>query len=242
MRINGLSLVSVKQSCNVSWNAMTGTDTVRHCEQCDRTIHNLSAMTAADAERLLAQSSGERLCVTYARGPSGEVVTTDRPARFSWGRLGGRSTAAAAALTLSMSTSVLMPVTGAAESYQDGPLADQRDVPRGGLRGTIRVYAFDDPLDDAAIKAVDQKTGEVFATQSAKDGSYALPLPKGRYDVTISVPSFTRCTVEGVDITNRMLTADAKLEIPPLGETLVVGKPKTPGCNNKKLNHFVHKK
>ncbi len=56
------SSVRVETPCNENWNAMPGTDRVRHCARCDYDVHDLSAMLPEDAEALLANTSG-RLCV-----------------------------------------------------------------------------------------------------------------------------------------------------------------------------------
>jgi len=223
-----LPLASIKQPCGAAWDAMVGTDRARHCGECDRTIYNLSAMKTSEAERLLAGCAGERLCVTFARGPDGGIITADRPARFGRGGLGLASTAAAA-LTVSVAVTVAA--------------GQQAQAPKGGLRGTIRAYQTDDLVGEATITAVDQKTGDAFRTKSHEDGTYQLPLSKGRYDVTISYPHSWTCVVDGVDIGGRMVTADANLDFQlNVGEVVITHPDPAPGCNNKKLNRLVHKK
>jgi len=46
----------------------------RHCALCQRSVHDLSALTRAEAEALLAQSGGG-LCVRVVRDPEGRIVT-----------------------------------------------------------------------------------------------------------------------------------------------------------------------
>jgi hypothetical protein len=72
--------VQVAEPCNVLWDQMRGTDTARHCDRCNKTVHNLSEMSAADASALLAVR-GSGLCVRFARRADGAVVTRDRPVR-----------------------------------------------------------------------------------------------------------------------------------------------------------------
>lgn len=59
---------------------MTGDDKRRFCEHCNLHVHNLSAMSAKERERLIA-STGGRVCVTYKLYPDGTMLT---PKRWSW--------------------------------------------------------------------------------------------------------------------------------------------------------------
>jgi len=205
---------------------MTGTDVVRDCTQCGRQVHDLSAMFANEADDLLAQSDGHRLCITYSRGPDVELITRDRPARFAF--------AAAAALTLSLAGSAPANAQKPSEASSQSALAK---APKGGLRGTIRLLARD-ALADVEVEARDVKTGRQFKVVSHQDGSYELRLPKGRYDVSMHMRGLDRCVVEGVDVRDRVLVADANLTLPLVGE--FVGPRDT--CGNVKLDSLRHKK
>jgi hypothetical protein len=198
-------------------------------------------MTVAEAERLLTDADGERLCITYSRGPNGEIVTTDRPARFSFGRIAAASTAAAAAaLTLSLSTPAAAYARGDA-GYQGAQRPAASGAPHGGLRGTVRVLFVDDPADGVTITAREQNTRREFTTKSAADGTYELLLPKGRYDISMSQAGFETCQVDGVDIGSKVLVADAKLWFPVIG-VVVAAEESVGECHNKKLNRIAHKK
>jgi hypothetical protein len=65
-------------ACKQRWEDMVGDDRVRACHGCDRPVFNLSAMTRAAAERLLA-ARGLTPCVRFYRRPDGTVMTTDCP-------------------------------------------------------------------------------------------------------------------------------------------------------------------
>jgi hypothetical protein len=190
---------------------------------------------------------GERLCATCSRGPDGEGVTTERPARFSFGRLATASTAAATtALTLSISTpAAAIPRHDSAS--QGTQLRATSATPRGGLRGTIHYFGTpsgqpDDPMPGVTITARNQGTGVEFTAMSATDGTYELLLPKGRYDVMMLMTGFVKCQVDGIDIGTKVLVADAKLAVAPVGEIFVVKEKVGSGCNNKMLDHLAHKK
>ena len=239
MRLKRLPLVAVKQPCDVSWDAMSGTDASRRCAQCDRAVYNLSAMTSDEAERLLTDSRGERLCITYHRGPDGHLITRDRPAQFAFGPFVSASAiAVAAAVALTISTSANAgPAPALPSAYQGSGAPATAKAPRGGLRGTVRVEVTRDLVDDAEISARDRKTGREFRSRSTKDGTYRLMLPTGRYDVKIEVPGFHTCTIEGVDVGRRLLTADVNVNIPPIGEYTYWDN-----CGNAKLDKLRHQK
>src|SRR5581483_10025570 len=65
-RLPLLQDVRVASPCNESWDAMTGDAQVRFCGRCEKNVYNLSAMSAPEAEALLA-SRGEKLCVRFYR-------------------------------------------------------------------------------------------------------------------------------------------------------------------------------
>jgi hypothetical protein len=67
----------IQSPCTANWEAMTGDEQSRHCGQCNLNVYNLSAMTTQEAEVLLGQNSGGRLCVRYYQRPDGTVMTAD---------------------------------------------------------------------------------------------------------------------------------------------------------------------
>lgn len=67
---------------------MRGDERGRFCGHCQKSVHNLSAMTSDEAERLVCQAAGS-LCVRYNVAADGKVLTLDYPAatgrrRWSW--------------------------------------------------------------------------------------------------------------------------------------------------------------
>src|SRR5262249_52671919 len=79
-----LDLVDVPRPCSESWQSMAGTARERACDACNRSVHDFSAMSAAEAERLLREYGGDPLCIRFARGADGHVITADRPDRVSY--------------------------------------------------------------------------------------------------------------------------------------------------------------
>ncbi|MEP6672136.1 MAG: hypothetical protein ABJF10_23435 [Chthoniobacter sp.] len=58
----------ISRPCSQDWKAMTGDAQRRFCEHCQLHVHNLSAMSPAERETLLAQR-GERQCIAYVDSP-----------------------------------------------------------------------------------------------------------------------------------------------------------------------------
>lgn len=97
-RAPSLENLRVASPCKANWDAMTGDDRVRFCDQCQKNVYDLSAMTRDEAERLLAEREGS-MCVRLYKRADGTVITSDCPVgvRKKRVRLAVISTAAAAA-------------------------------------------------------------------------------------------------------------------------------------------------
>jgi hypothetical protein len=57
---------------------MVGNERVKFCGQCSLNVYNLSSMTRAEAEHLIASTEG-RLCVRFYRRRDGSIITKDCP-------------------------------------------------------------------------------------------------------------------------------------------------------------------
>ena len=75
-----LEVLRIESPCHESWEAMAGDDARRFCQGCHRHVHNLSAMTRDQAERLICEAAGP-LCVRFEQAPDGAVRTLDYAAR-----------------------------------------------------------------------------------------------------------------------------------------------------------------
>ncbi len=71
-----LERMHIAAPCNAAWDQMQGDDRVRFCGQCEKNVYNLSEMTRADAESLIATTEGNA-CVRYYKRADGTVRTTD---------------------------------------------------------------------------------------------------------------------------------------------------------------------
>ena len=73
-----INSMKVASPCGVPWASMTGDERARHCGQCSMTVYNIAELTAAETERLIANSDG-RLCIRLYRRADGTVMTKDCP-------------------------------------------------------------------------------------------------------------------------------------------------------------------
>ena len=100
-----LHRIDIASPCTASWDQMKGDERVRHCDDCNKNVFNLSAMTEAEAAALLADNHSGKLCVRFYRRQDGTVMTSDCSAspraqvRKAWRKLPGM--AGAAVLVLS---------------------------------------------------------------------------------------------------------------------------------------------
>jgi hypothetical protein len=110
-------------ACKQRWDDMVGDDRVRVCAGCDRPVFNLSGMTRAEAEAVLA-TRGLTPCVRFYRRPDGTIMTTDCPtgARPAPRRLAVvASSLAAAGSAIAAGTAMADPpaATGSADPQDD---------------------------------------------------------------------------------------------------------------------------
>jgi hypothetical protein len=79
-----LDHVRIASPCDARWEDMTGDERTRRCAQCALDVHNIAAMTRAEAEALIARhlgpgGDGSRLCAQIYRRADGTILTRDCP-------------------------------------------------------------------------------------------------------------------------------------------------------------------
>src|SRR5688572_574038 len=85
-----LESLRVASPCSADWEEMRGDDRVRFCARCEKSVYDVSAMTRAEAEALVAEREGQRLCLRLYRREDGTVITSDCPVGAQRKRLRAR--------------------------------------------------------------------------------------------------------------------------------------------------------
>ena len=73
-----LANVRIASPCDEHWEDMKGDERARRCARCEKTVYDLSELTAEQAESLL-ETGGDALCVRLYRRDDGTVLTSDCP-------------------------------------------------------------------------------------------------------------------------------------------------------------------
>lgn len=87
--------------CDAEWEDMEGDARVRHCYTCDKKVHNVSAMTALEAERFFETHRGQEFCA-HATVDERGIIQHVEPGPPQRPIMPPRLTLGAATLTLPM--------------------------------------------------------------------------------------------------------------------------------------------
>jgi hypothetical protein len=94
--------IPIASPCGQDWRTMKPSDTARFCDSCKKHVHDLSAMTPADARSLLSSPPTEGLCVRYLYDARGDIVFRGAPVPAGMLVRAKRFAAAAVAVSLPM--------------------------------------------------------------------------------------------------------------------------------------------
>jgi len=191
--------LDIPRPCPVAWSSMTGEGTARTCGRCQRAVHDLGALSAAQIQALMSDPS-RRIC-----------------ARMDWStvhRLGANPLKALAFSMLLTTVSV-----AATAQPPDAPMTHVTNI-----RGVI--HEKDRPLSDVEVRATQRGEGKGTVTRTDERGAYAFAgLPPGLY--VISFPSHSAeplasdIAVEVCEGTTVVL--DSSPPEPVLGEVITTG-------------------
>src|ERR1041385_2964046 len=185
-----LKTITVPSPCTADWNSMRGNDQVRFCDHCQLHVHNVSQMTRAQAELLVARSNG-KLCVRYVRDPNGSVITIDRaPKLYSLSRRVSRFAAGAFTAALSVSSAVAQTSSTPQADNANPPAATQIFSSNSSIAGTIR-DVNGAPVSGATVSLLNMQLSIALYTSTDYAGHYQLDnLRAGNYQFRVEAPGY----------------------------------------------------
>src|SRR5580658_4547595 len=93
---------------------------------------------------------------------------------------------------------------------------------RGTITGTITDQSGG-VTPNASIDVKNVETGEVFHGGASATGNYVIPVPAGKYELTVTVPGFKKYVREKVEVQVASATReDVKLELGAVNDTITV--------------------
>ena len=173
----GIALTDVRIGfqCKQRWEDMVGDDRVRACRGCDRPVFNLSEMTRAEAEAVLA-TRGITPCVRFYRRADGTVMTSDCPSGAPRRRLAVVASSLAATATLAAAPAFAQPSPDSAALTT----ADS-----GAISGKVKDGATGEPAVGATVVVTGPKLGGEQVVITDENGAFTIgQLPAGEYVVT----------------------------------------------------------
>jgi len=198
---------SIARPCEESWAAMNGGARQRHCQLCDKQVHNFAVMTASEIEKLVLKSEG-KLCARITRREDGSLVTLEAQPRVS--------IAAQVAVSASLALSA---VAGGAQAASEHPVPQEKTT--SSFIGTVEISATGtglEPIPDEVHARMDENPQEparnailtgtvlksdgsgpvadavirllasgdlVVEVKSDESGRFSIAVPPGKYDVII---------------------------------------------------------
>lgn len=199
----------IANPCPVDWDKMIGDEKIRHCNECNKNVYDLSKMTRDKAEALVARFEGQ-LCGRFERGADGRILTQENA---SGAQLIPRraSPVASAVVTAILG---LSPAVVAANAWQSNATAQTQSQsetsktpkqPQTG-EGTASLSVTVINPAQALIPAVqltlkNDLTGEIRKAVSSNEGAFSFTsLQSGSYTLTVEADGFSTTVFQSVNL------------------------------------------
>jgi Carboxypeptidase regulatory-like domain len=217
-----LGRVRIASPCPASWDAMEGDARVRFCRLCALNVYNLSEMTRAEAEALVARTEG-RICARLYRRADGTVLTKDCPEGLRAVRRRVRGAAAAVFAAVASLWSVAAGQAPQAKGGQDkqqatlsceggGQLKIKRKPVAAGEQPTFSGVAQDPAgafIPGVSVTLINELTKDEAHAVTSAEGVFFLAHPApGAYTLRLAAAGFAAQEVQGVAV-----TADESLSV-----------------------------
>jgi len=198
-----LDAISIPNPCPSEWDSMTGNRRMRFCQECNKHVYNLSAMTRDEAEALVARFEG-RLCARIARDAEGVILDDDLQAAPQL--ISRRASPVAAALVtaliglsgnvLAITSSPKAPTAVHTRSDQEGRAPELQ-----GATATISGVVKDPSgavVPNTTVTLINEKTGvQLGTTTSDAEGSFSFTsLAEGAYMLKIEAQGFATLQID----------------------------------------------
>lgn len=194
-RAEGLGL-TVNSPCTAEWDSMNGNAQVRFCTHCEKSVHNLSAMTRKDALRFV-RANAAGVCVRYYSDPRGRTVHTNDGALYRISRRASKAAAGAFGAVIALGATVLAQtpagrqdaVAVRLDAREGASLTGTILGPNGAVVAGVRVFVYN------------TKTGEAKTATTDADGVYRFEsLTPGTFTVMFMADGFERESMDKVEL------------------------------------------
>lgn len=153
--------LAIPTPCHQSWQTMSGNSNQRHCDSCNKQVHNLAALTALQIEELV-HNSGGHLCARVTRNSLDELVTV--PGRRTFGLK-----AALLATVMAAATPVVAQSSNATNAIVTGQLLDPQTAA---------------PSVGAQVIFI-QDSNQILETKTDANGNFHAEVLPGTYDIVL---------------------------------------------------------
>lgn len=191
--------------CPVSWEQMSGDNRVRFCDQCQLKVYNITALSRAEAQSLIASSEG-RLCARIYRRADGTILTSDCPVglRALRMRISKRAAAVFAVLAGLAGTGF-----GQQSTLKDGKTAclpqvriTRRDGTAAKIEDSLSGTVADQSggaVPGAIVTITSEAAKEVRTTTTNDAGKFEFAsLPPGEYSLKVEALGFLTIQLSSV--------------------------------------------
>jgi hypothetical protein len=206
----------IASPCQSSWDSMEGTNQKRFCRECSKHVYNISAMTQADAEKLL--SSGERVCGRFYRRLDGTILTEDCP-------VGWRANVQRVSKRLSFAISGAL---GLATAFGQGKPPEGVHIRAEQSTQLEIVGTISDPVGSviagSIVTVTDLETGKAQVVRSDDRGRFRVPAEdEAYYEVKVESPGFRLAIISRLYVpANHRRVVDVTLLLGTVGEVVEV--------------------
>ncbi len=187
-KLSKLDSIQIPKPCPVAWEQMLGDDQTRFCNECNKQVYNLSAMTRRRAEAIIEASHG-KLCARVTREADGTVLVTDdfilpTPNLHHLNRRASPIASAVVSAMMAISPVVVAqthsqtekPDSVISQNGQKKPGAQPQET-TSKLSGSV-LNPQGAVITNATVTLVNQSTGEMRGTISKEDGTFQFEMLK----------------------------------------------------------------